>query len=104
MTDLTQQILALDKESETAIKNARLAEQETKREADVSAEIIRKEMRLLFEEQKRTETALLARKTEDARQNALTALHHKIEKFDTEVSVDKIVEYLFKAAKDLVCR
>ncbi len=104
MTDLTQQILALDKESETAIKNAHLAEQETKRKADSLAESTRKETQLLFEEQKSTEVALLTQKMRDARQNALTALHHKIEKFDTEVSLERIVEYLFKAAKDRVCR
>lgn len=86
------------------LKHAQQEEQERRRRADSLVVNIKEEKRLLFEEQKRVQAELLAQKMKDTRQNVITSLHHKMKKFDEEVSVDKIVEQLLTVAKSRVCR
>ncbi len=101
--DLTQKIVALDRECGIKIKKVNSTALELKREADRLAGSTREKKQQLLEEQKNTEAALLAQKMEEVHKKAIAALHQKMETFNQKVTTDKVVEFLLSAARDRVC-
>ena len=103
MNGLTEKILALDAEADTALKKSAAAVQEVKREADLRAKRLIEEEQQLFEKQKESDTAALAEKVEAERRQALAVLHQKMEAFDESVDIDALVDYLLSVAKERAC-
>ncbi len=103
MNELTEKILALDAEADTALKKSAAAVLDVKREADLSAKRLIEEEQQLFEKQKESDAAVLADKLEAERRRALAALHQKMEAFDKTVEFDRLIENLLAAAKERVC-
>jgi hypothetical protein len=103
MNELTEKILALDSEADTALKKSAAAALEVKREADRSAKRLIEEQQQLFEKQKESDAAALAEKLEAQRRRALAVLHQKMAAFDKSADIDKMTDSLLAAAKERVC-
>lgn len=104
MTELTQKILTLDSESETALKKADASAQEVMRAADFRAESQIQEEERRFEKQKADDEAALAEQLEVERREAMAALQRKMDAFDRSLDTDLLIKNLLIAAKERVCR
>lgn len=104
MIELTQKILALDTESESALKKADAAALEVMKEADYHAARLIEEEQELFEKQKERDAVLLEEKLEMQRRQAIAALEQKMEVYDGSLDVEALIEHLLFVAKDRVCR
>jgi vacuolar-type H+-ATPase subunit H len=104
MIDLTQKILSLDIEATLELNDANAVSMEAKREADLHAEERMQEAKQLFEKQKNSEVKQLAKNIEDDRKRAIDNVQQKMETFDKNVKIDKLVEHLLTVTKDRICR
>jgi hypothetical protein len=103
MIELTQKILTLDSESETAIKKADAAALEVMKEADLHAGRLIEEEQQLFEKQKERDVAAQDEKLDVQRRQATAALKQKMEAYERSFDVETLIEHLLSAAKDRVC-
>lgn len=101
--DLTQNILVLDMESDTALRNANITTLKRKQEIDTYAQNLKEDTLQLFKNQKTEEASELVKKLEQDRQEAMTELEGKMKTFEEEVDIDKLAEYLLSIAKERVC-
>jgi len=104
MTELTQKILTLDSESETALKKADASAQEVMRAADFRAEMLAEEEQQRFEKQKADDEAALVAQLEVERSEAMAALQQRMEAFERSLDSDLLIKNLLAAAKERVCR
>ena len=103
MIEMTQKILALDSEAETALKNSAASVLEAMKEADLHAKGMIEEQQQLFEKQKESERAALAEKLERERHRSVAALQQKMEAFEASVDIDVLIGHLLSVAKERVC-
>lgn len=101
--DLTKAILALDKESETDLKNANLSNLNEKEEIDNYIQKLRDEAIELFENQKITESSVVDKKLEQDQLEAITELKQKMRDFDEKVDIDQLAEHLLELVRERVC-
>jgi len=104
MTELTQMILTLDSESETALKRADASAQEVMRAADMDAERVLQEEQQRFKKQKTGDEAALAEQLEVERRKAMESLQLRMEAFERSLDFDLLIKKLLAAAKERVCR
>jgi len=104
MIDLTQKILSLDLEAASELNSANAVSMEAKREADLRAEERMEEAQQLFEKQKDNEVQQLSKSVKEDQQRAIRNMQQKMEAFDKDIEIDKLVEHLVSVAKDRICR
>lgn len=103
MIEMTQKILALDSEAETALKKSAASVLEAMKEADLRAKGLIEEQQKLFEKQKESERAALAEKLEGERRRSMAALQQKREAFEASVDTDALIGHLLSVAKERAC-
>lgn len=103
MIELTQTILTLDAEYESALKRADAAMLERMKEADLNAERLIEKEQHRFETQKERDAALLEQELSLQRQEADSALDQRMKRYADSLDIDAMVEALFKVAKERVC-
>ncbi len=103
MIELTQKILTLDSESETALKKADARTLDVMKEADLHAGRLIEEEQQLFEKQKERDVAAQDEKLEVQRRQATAALKQKMKAYESSLDVEALIEHLLSAAKDRVC-
>jgi len=101
--DLTKAIVTLDKESASAVKNAKATNLKEKDELNRYIQKIRGEAIALFEDQKSKDNTQLDQQLEQERLEAITELRRKMKTYDKKVDIDKLAEHLFSLVKDQAC-
>ncbi len=103
MTDLTQKILSLDTEVTLELNTVNAVSVEVKREADLHAYQLMEEAKKLFEKQKNSEEKQLVKSVKEDREQAAGDLQKKMEAFDENTEINKLVEHLIMVVKDRIC-
>lgn len=103
MQNLTEKIFSLDKEATLAIKDAKLADEEAKKSADMYAEKKLKEVQQLFEKEKENEVKALEKSLEEEKKHARVSLVKKTKSFDEQLNIDAVVDDLVSMVKGQIC-
>lgn len=103
MTNFTQKILSLDLKAASELNHTNAVSIEAKREADLRAEQRMEEAQQLFEKQKNSEVQQLVKSIKEDHKRAISNMQQKMEAFDKDVEIDKLVEHLVSVAKDRIC-
>ena len=101
--DLTDAILALDKELERDLKNANTSNLNEKEKIDNYVQKLRKETIDLFDNQKVMESSALDKKFEKDQLESEIELKEKMRLFDEEVDINKKAENLLALVRERVC-
>ena len=103
MTELTQKILSLDTQADTALAMSKKSAREMILQADSDAEKMINEVQKNFKDKKDKEDKDLSKELDQKRTQAQAQLKQKMHDFDEAFEIDTIINTLINTAKDKLC-